>query len=395
MHESDVCELEQVYRTTAQTFQAAQIVCEAFTSNEEIEVVAKRVLTGKCHGMHEAVRPLRNIGRPPAIRRYKVETRLRNENADIHTAGIQTQVQAIIAELEAPEKNSDILFLLPTRKSPSYTALRTALENIEIPYIDFTEKANRDTTARDHQVRISTFHSCRGVEASIVVLLDLERLTERKNARQQLYIGLTRAVRLAIVLEPDIAVSQLATLLERAAACINAASTHQDFQENIPARKVPVASSSVNIKVTAPVPASAESDTAPPAASKSTDADIIHIPDTDDDDDADNAQNAQPATTRSDLATESDIIHIPDTSDDDNTNFETTDPNKKPIENPVPQPKQDDAIQAHASDAGKAERYEPTGFGTSIFAVVTSKKTRGKQINAIYDWTKFVDVTAE
>ncbi|MFN7829926.1 MAG: AAA family ATPase, partial [Armatimonadota bacterium] len=132
MNESDVCELEQVYRTTAQTFQAAQIVCEAFTSNEEIEVVAKRVLTGKCHGMHEAVRPLRNIGRPPAIRRYKVETRLRNEDADIHTAGIQTQVQAIIAELEAPEKNSDILFLLPTRKSPSYTALRSALENIEI-----------------------------------------------------------------------------------------------------------------------------------------------------------------------------------------------------------------------------------------------------------------------
>ena len=68
--------------------------------------------------------------------------------------------------------------------------------------------------------------------------MDLERLTERKNARQQLYIGLTRAVRLAIVLEPDIAVSQLATLLERAAACINAASTHQDFKKNIPVRPV-------------------------------------------------------------------------------------------------------------------------------------------------------------
>ena len=75
-------------------------------------------------------------------------------DADIHTAGIQTQVQAIIAELEGPEKNSDVLFLLPTRKSQSYTALRSALENIEIPYIDFTDKANRDTVARDHQVRI-------------------------------------------------------------------------------------------------------------------------------------------------------------------------------------------------------------------------------------------------
>jgi thymidine kinase len=397
MNESDVCELEQVYRTTAQTFQAAQIVCEAFTSNEEIEVVAKRVLTGKCHGMHEAVRPLRNIGRPPAIRRYKVETRLRNEDADIHTAGIQTQVQAIVAELEAPEKNSDILYLLPTRKSPSYTALRSALENIEIPYIDFTDKANRDTVARDHQVRISTFHSCRGVEASIVVLLDLERLTERKNARQQLYIGLTRAVRLAIVLEPDIAVSQLATLLERAAACINAASTNQDFQENIPVRKVPVAPSSIDVKTIAPAPAPApaESDTAPPTASDATDADIIHIPDTADDDVTDKAQNSQATTTRSDEATESDIIDIPDTSDDDDTILETTNENKKPLENPVPQPKQDDVLQDQASDTGKAERHESSGFGTSIFAVMTSKPKRGKQINAIYDWSTFVDVSAE
>ena len=393
MNESDVCELEQVYRTTAQTFQAAQIVCEAFTSNEEIEVVAKRVLTGKCHGMHEAVRPLRNIGRPPAIRRYKVETRLRNEDADIHTAGIQTQVQAIIAELEAPEKNSDILFLLPTRKSPSYTALRRALENIEIPYIDFTDKANRDTVARDHQVRISTFHSCRGVEASIVVLLDLERLTERKNARQQLYIGLTRAVRLAIVLEPDIAVSQLATLLERAAACINAASTNQDFQETIPVRKVPVAPSSIDVKTIEPAPTPTESDTANPTTSGATDTDIIHIPDTDDDDAT--AQKPQLATASSETGNDSDIIHIPDSSDDDNTILETTDENTRPIENPVPQPKQDDTLQNQASDTGTTERHESSGFGTTIFAVMTSKPKRGKQITAIYDWSKFVDISAE
>lgn len=392
MNESDVCELEQVYRTTAQTFQAAQIVCEAFTSNEEIEVVAKRVLTGKCHGMHEAVRPLRNIGRPPAIRRYKVETRLRNEDADIHTAGIQTQVQAIIAELEGPEKNSDVLFLLPTRKSPSYTALRSALENIEIPYIDFTDKANRDTVARDHQVRISTFHSCRGVEASIVVLLDLRRLTERKNARQQLYIGLTRAVRLAIVLEPDIAVSQLATLLERAAACINAASTNQDFQENIPLRNVPVAPSLIDKQAAAPVPVTSESDTASPTT---PDADIIHIPDTADDDDADTAQKAQPTSASSAEATDSDIIDIPDTSDDDTVIFESTDENTKPVENTVPQAEQDGALNDQASDTSKADRQEPSGFGTSIFAVMTSKPKRGKQINAIYDWSTFVDVSAE
>ena len=362
MDDSELCELEKVYRTTAQTFQAAQIVCEAFSSEEQIEVVAKRVLAGKCHGMHEEVRPLRNIGRPPAIRRYKVETRLRSETADMHTAGIKTQLEAIIAELEAPEKHSDILILIPSKKSPTYTALLTALQNLEISFIDFTLKTNRDTTARDHQVRLSTFHSCRGVEASIVVLMDLERLTERKNARQQLYIGLTRAVRLAIVLEPDIAVSQLATLLERAAACINAASTHQDFKKNIPVRPVKLpavaAEPKPTIQKTEPTPEPPVDVVTPPLL----DPDIIHIDDTDDELEVTSVTIQQEAAANTITAVEG---------------------------------AQEQAKQLQPQDKTTTERYEPSGFGTSIFAVVTSKKTRGKQINAIYDWTKFVDVTAE
>ncbi len=362
MDDSELCELEKVYRTTAQTFQAAQIVCEAFSSEEQIEVVAKRVLAGKCHGMHEEVRPLRSIGRPPAIRRYKVETRLRSETADMHTAGIKTQIEAIIAELEAPEKHSDILILIPSKKSPTYTALLTALQNLEISFIDFTLKANRDTTARDHQVRLSTFHSCRGVEASIVVLLDLERLTERTNARQQLYIGLTRAVRLAIVLEPDIAVSQLATLLERAAACINAASTHQDFKKNIPVRpvKLPLVAPEPKqtIQKTEPTPEPPVDVVTPPLL----DPDIIHIDDTDDETEVTAVTIQQEAAANTITAVEG---------------------------------AQEQAKQLQPQDKTTTERSEPSGFGTSIFAVVTSKKTRGKQINAIYDWTKFVDVTAE
>ena len=362
MDDSELCELEKVYRTTAQTFQAAQIVCEAFSSEEQIEVVAKRVLAGKCHGMHEEVRPLRNIGRPPAIRRYKVETRLRSETADMHTAGIKTQLEAIIAELEAPEKHSDILILIPSKKSPTYTALLTALQNLEISFIDFTLKANRDTTARDHQVRLSTFHSCRGVEASIVVLMDLERLTERKNARQQLYIGLTRAVRLAIVLEPDIAVSQLATLLERAAACINAASTHQDFKKNIPVRPVKLpavaAEPKPTIQKTEPTPEPPVDVVTPPLL----DPDIIHIDDTDDELEVTAVTIQQEAAANTITAVEG---------------------------------AQEETKQVQPQDKATTERYEPSGFGTSIFAVVTSKETRGKQITAIYDWSKFVDVTGQ
>jgi hypothetical protein len=358
MEENETSELEKVYRTTAQTFQAAQIVCEAFSSNEKIEVVARRVLAGKCHGMHEEVRPLRNIGRPPAVRRYKVDVHLQNDTADMHAAGIRTQIEAIIGELEPQEKYSDILFLIPSKKSPTYVALVTALATLGIPFIDFTVKANRDTTARDHQVRISTFHSCRGVEAGIAVLLDLERLAERKNARQQLYIGLTRAVRLAIVLEPDIAVSQLATLLERAAACINAASTQQDFKKNIPARavKLPPATVKPSPKVIETKPADQETPSAP------SDESIIDIPDTMDD--------------------EKDIVVAPQ--------LETTQ-NEASAAKPV----QEETKVEPPSEIKQPIRHEPSGFGTSIFAVMADKAKRGKQISAIYDWSTFIDVSAE
>ena len=358
MEESETSELEKVYRTTAQTFQAAQIVCEAFSTNEQIEVVARRVLAGKCHGMHEEVRPLRSIGRPPAIRRYKVETHLRNDNADMQTAGIRTQIEAIIGELEQHEKYSDILFLIPSKKSPTYVALLSALATLGIPYIDFTVKANRDTTAQDHQVRISTFHSCRGVEASIVVLLDLERLTERKNARQQLYIGLTRAVRLAIVLEPDIAVSQLATLLERAAACINAASTQQDFKKNIPAR--PVKLPPVSIK-----PAPQIIDTKP-------------------------AVDDKPSTP-----TDDDIIDIPDTNYEEVETTANIEEQVKADEPPAPEPTLDKAKGEQLTELDQPGHDQPSGFGTSIFAVMADKAKRGKQISAIYDWSTYIDVTAE
>jgi hypothetical protein len=90
-----------------------------------------------------------------------------------------------------------------------------------------------------------------------------------------------------------------------------------------------------------------------------------------------------------------DIIHIDDTDDEladivVNIEQEAAANTITAVEGAQEQAKQ---VQPPADTT--TERYEPSGFGTSIFAVVTSKKTRGKQINAIYDWTKFVDVTAE
>lgn len=363
MNESEVCELDQVYRTTAQIFQAAQIVCEAFTSREKIETVAKRVLAGRCHGLTEEVRALRAIGRPPAIRRYKVEAGPDNKNAEMHIAGMKTQVDAILSELEDDEKLSDILFLIPSNKSPTYHALLKALDILDVRHIDFTLKENRNTTPKDHQVRISTFHSSRGVEARIVVLLDLDRLAERTRARQQLYIGLTRAVRLAIVLEPDIAVSQLATLLERAAACINAASTNQDFKKNIPQRPTK--------RLPSPQMAQPASATQSQETNERPDGDIIHIPDDED-------ENGS-------LTGESDSEHT-----DPVASTEASE-NRVDTVTPQPSPAPDATQQIHPQS-----RSEPMGFGTSIMDVMAAKTVDiRKRIDALYNWDSYADLSSE
>lgn len=367
--ESEVCELEKVYRTTAQTFQAAQIVCEAFTTKESIEAVAKRVLSGRCHGMREEVRPLRSIGRPPAVRRYKVESPLLTENADIHVAGLKTQVEAILAELEDGEKLSDVLFLIPTRKSPTYHALHKALDVLDIARIDFTLKGNRNTTPKDHQVRISTFHSSRGVEASLVILLDLERLAERPRARQQLYIGLTRAVRLAIVLEPDIAVSQLATLLERAAACINAASTTQQLKKHVPQRPTLQRQTSSSKSSAGKQHVSTVSPAEPiePHLEQITD-EVIHLEDTDEDLTIEDTE-----TKPTGNSVDGSLSRSNRASAETPTNTTETKP-------------------APSQQASNPSLEISSGFGVSIFSVLTSDPTKlGKQIDALYNWDEYVD----
>jgi ATP-dependent exoDNAse (exonuclease V) beta subunit len=288
----------------------------------------------------------------------------------MHVAGMRTQVEAILSELEDGEKFSDILFLIPTSKSPAYHALLKALDMLDVHRIDFTIKGNRNTTPRDHQVRISTFHSSRGVEASIVVLLDLERLAERTRARQQLYIGLTRAVRLAIVLEPDIAVSQLATLLERAAACINAASTNQDFKKNIPQRPVK-RPTSTSVKSAIPIDQATQSGTLQAEAQNDdTDGEVIHIPD----------DIGESLTLNVESASSVDTVSTTEQADTHSSQITA------------------EAQSGATRDQQTAKRHEsvPSGFGTSIFAVVASKTVDiGKRIDALYNWDTYTDLSEE
>jgi len=68
------------------------------------------------------------------------------------------------------------------------------------------------------EVRVSTYHSARGVEARVVVLLDLAKLLENnplnRNAQTLAYIGLTRSLRDTIIVEEKERRSRIGEMIE-------------------------------------------------------------------------------------------------------------------------------------------------------------------------------------
>jgi superfamily I DNA/RNA helicase len=85
--------------------------------------------------------------------------------------------------------------------------LTTALSKCNIASHNYISDENRDSVAADNQVRICTYHSARGIEAKIVVLLDLTTLEEANRelgtTENLLYIALTRSLRETYIVEMD------------------------------------------------------------------------------------------------------------------------------------------------------------------------------------------------
>lgn len=98
---------------------------------------------------------------------------------------------------------SDLLILVPDTYGDEVTAVRCALEKLGIiqgiQYIDYVDKSNRKQIAPSSKIRLVTFHSSRGLEASSVIVLGAEKLaslgrTVNVNPAKLAYITLSRAI---------------------------------------------------------------------------------------------------------------------------------------------------------------------------------------------------------
>ena len=188
----------KIYRTTAQTFIAAQILNESDVRGGQLTTNILKIANGHCSGVVDQVEMMREAGTCPLLEFTSSDD---SERDQMHQL-----VNTAMERLDNNDCASDILFLVPSKRSLAYLNLLDYLSSSGTPYIDLLDEDNRLRTPKTNQVRISTYFSSRGVEAHYVYLMGLDYMQEnigrqrnRDTSRQQLYIGITRAVRQAFI----------------------------------------------------------------------------------------------------------------------------------------------------------------------------------------------------
>jgi hypothetical protein len=197
---------QNVYRSPAKSFVVAQAIRESNISEYKITSDIREIALGRCKSPNGRVTLRDAYGAGPKFFSLAVPRKgvLRSD----HYVKVLTQfLRGRRDSLQKGETLSDILFLIPSRSSEYIEWLNVALTNCNIASHNYINDVNRDTVAADNQVRICTFHSARGIEAKIVVLLDLNTLDEANRdlgtTENLLYIALTRSLRETYIVELD------------------------------------------------------------------------------------------------------------------------------------------------------------------------------------------------
>jgi hypothetical protein len=110
-------------------------------------------------------------------------------------------VADLLWRLEREKKPRDLAILVArTSKDPlNLKTVRRVLDRMGVPYLDQTVEANKSVVLPDEHVRLVSYSSARGIEASRVLLLDLgyafwnpKTKEEGDVSRAMLYVALTR-----------------------------------------------------------------------------------------------------------------------------------------------------------------------------------------------------------
>ncbi|HXG58248.1 MAG TPA: hypothetical protein VNL91_04425 [Thermoanaerobaculia bacterium] len=183
-------QLNRVFRNPRPIFQFAQTFYESRMRPERLESVTRRFV----HKSADVDRPLFQVdaGELPAIVKLERVNEVGQSSYRRELERIVTRaVERMVADGASPR---DVLLLVPG-KGAEYQAALACLQAARQKSIDLVNPSNRRAIAPQDAVRLSTFHSARGIEAEHVIVLGLTELHEWKDAQNIAYVALSRATK--------------------------------------------------------------------------------------------------------------------------------------------------------------------------------------------------------
>lgn len=233
-------ELRRVFRNTKATFALAHAVFEGGTSLQDVGRSMRKVLAQSVEGLNfereDPVFPRIRWVDDRALQEMAVDDpRYARAQEDLMVEAYTAIIEDELESLGEQRWPLHLLVLVPDNESSRECGwARSALRSIaqrhdDVTVLDYCSEMNRTVAPRSSDIRLCTVHSSRGIEASRVVVLGLERLASRARAgeneqefRSLGFVALSRAKRdVAVVLPARGRAWPIARALEVALDCLN------------------------------------------------------------------------------------------------------------------------------------------------------------------------------
>ena len=199
--------LRRNFRNAKPIYELAHLISEcSFDSKKIIDVYSKTFLNKK-NTLHDIEFEISQANIPLCVHiNDELETSYDEpgfKNELINRLASEYQNLILQQFLNSDQNPSDLLILVPDTVGDEITALRVALEKIyselQVDYIDYVDKSSRKFIAPDGKIRVVTFHSSRGLEASNVLILGIEKLQQlsrftKVEPSRLGYIAISRAI---------------------------------------------------------------------------------------------------------------------------------------------------------------------------------------------------------
>lgn len=226
--------LRRNFRNAKPIYELAHLIAEcSFDSRRIIDIYSKTFLNKK-NGIQDIEFDISQANIPSCVY-INDELETSYDEPGFHNELIDrlaNEYQNIILEhfLNTNQNPSDLLILVPDTVGDEITALRVALEiiysELQIDYIDYVDKSSRKFIAPDGKIRIVTFHSSRGLEASNVLILGIEKLQQlsrftKVEPSRLGYIAISRAIFNLVICFRSSKKNKLTEFIENAVSHIN------------------------------------------------------------------------------------------------------------------------------------------------------------------------------